>query len=155
MAKKSSPVATLLLGLVVSGCGQLGPLRRGDPEVSVATIQRAAECNDPLLLQPLLEILERRAEGDDDETLYYQALASALVVGDRGDRPAVPVLLRLVEDPKPALRLNVVEALALIGGPDAESALREVATADLNARVRALAAALLEAGLLSSEKPGN
>ncbi len=140
-------VLSLLVGVLalsVCSCHRLTSLRRGDRDVSVAVIQRAAAVEDPRLLEPLLALLERREGGDLDRTLYYQAMAAALVVGDRQDLLAVPVLIRLLSDPAPALRRNVVEALALLGGPEVDAALRRCARTDPDAWVREHAAGFLE-----------
>ena len=130
-----SPILLLLLSTACSG-GGLGALRRGDRHVAVPVIQRAAESDDPRLVPPLIGFLERRVSGEEGPDLYFQVLAAIRAVGDREDRPAVPVLLRLLDDPDPYLRLQVVESLALIGGAEAEAAVRRVADEDSDRRVR-------------------
>ena len=118
--------------LLLSGCDSFVGLRRGDPQVPVDVIYDAARCADPTLTDSLVAILEGRADavasgesGSAEETLA-PALAAAVAVGDRGDRSAVPVLIRLLADPDGNLRANGVEALWLIGGVEAMAALESV-----------------------------
>ena len=117
----------LLMATTVLGCSGLGALRDGDPNVDVRVIQRASLSSDSSLAAPLIAILERRANGETGDTIFHQTLAAALAVGDRGDREAIPVLIRLVADEEEWVRANAVEALVLLGGPEARAALVGIA----------------------------
>lgn len=113
--------------IVLVGCNGLAPLRDGDPNVDERIIQRAGLSSDASLAAPLIAILERRANGATGELIVRQALAAALAVGDRGDREAVPVLVRLLGDEEEWVRANAAEALILLGGPEARAAVVGIA----------------------------
>ena len=110
-----------------SGCDGLGPLRDGDPNVDVRVIQRASFSSDASLATPLIEILQRRSNGETGDPIFHQTLAASLALGDRGDRDAIPVLIRLLADEEEWVRANAAEALLLLGGPEARAAVAGIA----------------------------
>jgi epoxyqueuosine reductase len=70
---------------------------------------------------------------------------AAVVLGNRGDRDAVPALAgALAGDPEPVVRSHAAWALGRLGGAAARHALERAAGADPEAQVREEAAAALE-----------
>lgn len=94
----------------------------------------------PAAAPGLREIVDARADSTDPTE--RRAIAAATALGRIGDLRAVPVLIRAVTAPAPALRVAAVEALGEIGTPEAVGAL-EAAVGSADARLRIAAAVAL------------
>ncbi|MFN0059340.1 MAG: HEAT repeat domain-containing protein [Planctomycetota bacterium] len=134
--------AVLFLLTFGGGCSPFRPLLLGDTAVSPDLIRRAGRSTDPRLDEPLLRILDARIAMPDDLAAAARAQAAALALAERRTTAAVPRLAALSVDPDPAVRCGILEALARLGGAEAEATLRRVAATDPDPRARSLAARL-------------
>jgi HEAT repeat protein len=102
-------------------------LHHPDPEVRWIALAGLSERPEPWATALLIEALENR----EFESIRWQA---AVLLGRRGDRAAVPALIRSLGDPNHHVREEAAEALGRIGDARARGAL----TAALDDPVRSV-----------------
>lgn len=140
--RRTSIGAMFLLSMLGAGCTPFRPLLDGDANVDTDLIRRAGRSTDPRLDEPLLQLLAARLVAPGDLAAAARAQAAALALAERRTTSALPKLVALTNDPDPVVRCAILEALARLGGAEAQATIRHVAVSDPDPRARALATRL-------------
>ncbi|HEV7921939.1 MAG TPA: PilT/PilU family type 4a pilus ATPase [Thermoanaerobaculia bacterium] len=107
-----------------------------DPDwwIRIAAADTLARLKDPRAVEPLIAALA-------DPDLKWSAVEA---LGRIGDARALPALGRMLGDPQPDVRIEVMQALRHFQHPNVIPALTKVATSDPNRAVRTRAVDILE-----------
>jgi hypothetical protein len=115
----------------------LSELPKADIDQTLFLCKALAQIGDPRAIEPLLERWKRAPRGAPGTRYIPDALAAI------GDRRIVPHLIAPLERCRFDYRFHIVHALGVLGGPEAEEALEDLAARDPLPAIREEARAAL------------